>query len=48
LSYPDQLKPITAAVLLYLLVNAMVTAPYVRWARGRAPPPFGDRAGSRA
>ena len=47
MSYPDQIKPITAAVLLYLLVNALVTAPYVRWARGRAAP-FDGHAGSRA
>jgi BASS family bile acid:Na+ symporter len=36
MSYPDQLKPITAAILLYLLITALVTAPYVRWAGARA------------
>jgi BASS family bile acid:Na+ symporter len=35
-SYPDQRKAISAAILLYLLVTALVTAPYVRWASGRA------------
>lgn len=36
LSYPDQRKPITAAILLYLLITALVTAPYLKWVRGRA------------
>jgi len=36
ISYPEQSKPITAAILLYLLVTALVTGPYVRWASGRA------------
>jgi BASS family bile acid:Na+ symporter len=36
LSFPDQRKPITAAILLYLLITALVTALYIRWARGRA------------
>ena len=36
MSYPDQRKPITAAILLYLLITLLVSAPYVRWARGQA------------
>jgi BASS family bile acid:Na+ symporter len=36
MSYPDQMKPITAAILLYLLITALVTGPYVRWASARA------------
>jgi BASS family bile acid:Na+ symporter len=36
MNYPDQRKPITAAILLYLLITALATAPYVRWVRGRA------------
>ena len=31
LSYPDQSRQITAAILIYLVVTALVTAPYVRW-----------------
>jgi BASS family bile acid:Na+ symporter len=36
MSYPDRLKEITAAILLYLVITMIVTAPYVRWIRGRA------------
>jgi BASS family bile acid:Na+ symporter len=36
MSYPDERKPITAAILLYLLITLLVSAPYVRWARVRA------------
>lgn len=36
LSYPDQRRPIIAAILLYLLITLAVTAPYVRWSRRRA------------
>jgi BASS family bile acid:Na+ symporter len=36
LNYPGSRKPIMAAVILYLLITAVVTAPYVRWARGRS------------
>lgn len=36
LSYPDRRGPITAAILFYLLLTSLVTAPYVRWARRRA------------
>jgi BASS family bile acid:Na+ symporter len=36
MSYPEQRKPITAALLLFLLASLLITAPYVRWARGRA------------
>ena len=39
MSYPDQRKPIMAAILLYLLITALATTPYVRWARGRAVAP---------
>jgi BASS family bile acid:Na+ symporter len=49
MSFPDQRKPITAEILLYLIITLLVTAPYVRWASGRAaalPPP--DAAGSHA
>jgi BASS family bile acid:Na+ symporter len=35
-NFPDQQKPITAAILVYLLITALVTAPYVRWAKGKA------------
>jgi BASS family bile acid:Na+ symporter len=35
-SYPEQRKPIAAALLLYLLITALVTAPYVRWTRRQA------------
>jgi BASS family bile acid:Na+ symporter len=38
MNFPDQQKPITAAILVYLLITAVVTAPYVRWARGRGAP----------
>jgi BASS family bile acid:Na+ symporter len=36
MSYPDQRKPLMAAILLFLLITLIVTAPYVRWARGHA------------
>jgi hypothetical protein len=36
MSYPDQRKPLMAAILLFLLITILVTAPYVRWARGHA------------
>jgi BASS family bile acid:Na+ symporter len=36
LNFPGQQKPITAAILVYLLITALVTAPYVRWARRQA------------
>jgi BASS family bile acid:Na+ symporter len=36
ISYPDQRKPLMAAVLLFLLITILVTAPYVRWVRGHA------------
>jgi BASS family bile acid:Na+ symporter len=39
MNFPDQQKPITAAILAYLLITALVTAPYVRWARGRGAAP---------
>ena len=35
MSYPEERKPIMAALLLFLLASLLVTAPYVRWARGR-------------
>jgi BASS family bile acid:Na+ symporter len=35
-SYPDERKMLTAAILLYLLITLIVTAPYVRWARARS------------
>jgi BASS family bile acid:Na+ symporter len=37
MSFPDQRKSITAAILLYLLITAHVSAPYARWMRGRSP-----------
>jgi BASS family bile acid:Na+ symporter len=37
MSFPDQRKSITAAILLYLLITALVSAPYARWMRGRSP-----------
>ncbi|HEY2048253.1 MAG TPA: hypothetical protein VGH03_02865 [Caulobacteraceae bacterium] len=36
MSWPDQRKPIMAAVLLYLVITILVSAPYVKWARGQA------------
>ena len=46
-SYPDQRRPIMAAILLYLLVTALVTAAYLRWANGREPlTPAGQPADS--
>jgi BASS family bile acid:Na+ symporter len=35
MNFPEQQKPITAAILVYLLITALVSAPYVRWAQGR-------------
>jgi BASS family bile acid:Na+ symporter len=37
MSFPDQRRTIMAALLLFLVVTALVTAPYVRWIRSRAP-----------
>jgi BASS family bile acid:Na+ symporter len=36
LNFPDSRKPIMAAIMLYLLMTTLVTAPYVRWARRRS------------
>jgi BASS family bile acid:Na+ symporter len=36
ISFPEAHRPIMAAVVLFLLVNALVTAPYVRWMARRA------------
>jgi BASS family bile acid:Na+ symporter len=39
MNYPGQGKPIMAAVLLFLLITAFVTAGYLRWIRGRTAHP---------
>jgi BASS family bile acid:Na+ symporter len=36
INYPNRTKEIMAAILLFLLITAIVTAPYVRWIRARA------------
>jgi BASS family bile acid:Na+ symporter len=36
MSYPDQTRPITAALLIYLLITMLVTGAYLRWVSGRA------------
>jgi BASS family bile acid:Na+ symporter len=36
MSFPHAQKPIMAAVILALFINALVTAPYVRWMAGRS------------
>jgi BASS family bile acid:Na+ symporter len=38
-SFPDQTKPILAALLLYILITAAVSAVYLRWMRGRSVDP---------
>jgi BASS family bile acid:Na+ symporter len=35
MNYPDRLKELAAALLLYVVVTAIVTTPYVRWIIGR-------------
>jgi BASS family bile acid:Na+ symporter len=45
MNFPDQQKPLTAGILVYLIITLLVSAPYVRWARGRASAPDFARAG---
>lgn len=37
LNFPDLRRPALAAILLYFIVNAIVSIPYLRWAKREAP-----------